>query len=65
MYFVVSLFESGLSEAPPAIGSIDGSGSLESNIQVSALDGEIKPSTLILHEMKRDLLRGVRLTPRD
>lgn len=63
--FVVPLFKSRLSEALPAIRPIDSSSSLESNIQVATLNGEVEASTLILHEMKRDLLQGVRSTPRD
>jgi len=66
-YFVVSLFESGLSEAPPAVGSVDGSSSFESNIKVAALDGEVEPSALILDKMECDLLLYVRPieAPRD
>jgi len=59
---VVSLFESGLSETLPAVGSVDDPGSLESNIKVAALDGEVEPGALVLDEMERDLLLGVRPT---
>ena len=52
---MVSLLESGLSEALPTIRSVDGSSGLEGNIEVAALDGKVEPGALILDEMKRDL----------
>jgi hypothetical protein len=54
--FVVSLFKSGLSKAIPAIRSVNRLSSLESDIQVAALDGKVESGTLILHKMKCDLL---------
>ena len=59
---MVSLFEGGLSETLPTVGSVDNPGSLESNIKVAAFDGEVEPGALILNEMKCDLLWGVRPT---
>jgi hypothetical protein len=55
---VVSLFESGLSEALPTVRSVDNSSSFEGDIEVAALDGKVKPSALVLHEMQCDLLGG-------
>jgi hypothetical protein len=55
---VVSLLESGLSEALPTVRSVDNSSSLEGDIEVAALDGKVKPSALVLHEMQRDLFHG-------
>ena len=57
-YFVVSLFESGLSKTFPTVGSVDDLGGLESNVKVAALDGEVEPGALILDEMECDLLLG-------
>ena len=57
-YFVVSLLEGGLSEALPTVGSVDGPGSLESNIKVAAFDGEVEPGALVLDKMECDLLLG-------
>ena len=48
---MVSLFESGLSEALPTVRSVDNSSRFEGNIEVATLDGEIKPGALVLHEM--------------
>lgn len=60
MHFVVSLLESGLSETLPIVRSVDGPSGLKSDVQVAALDGKVKPSALVLDEMKCDLLQGVR-----
>lgn len=59
---MVSLFESGLSETLPTVRSVNSPGSFEGNIEVAALDGKVKPSTLVLHEMQCDLLQSVGLT---
>ena len=56
---MVSLFESGLGEALPTVGSVNSSGSLKSNIEVAALDGEVEPSALVLDEMECNLLQDV------
>ena len=48
---MVSLFESGLSKALPAVRSVDNSSSFEGNIEVAALDGKVKSSALVLHKM--------------
>jgi hypothetical protein len=58
---VVSLLEGRLSKTVPTVRSVNGPGSLESNIEVATLDGKVKPSALILNEMKRDLFHDVRL----
>lgn len=58
---MVSLFESGLSEALPTVRSVDNPSSFEGNIEVAALDGKVKPSALVLHEMQCDLFGGVKL----
>jgi hypothetical protein len=55
---VVSLFESGLSEALPTVRSVNSPSSFKGNIEVAALDGKVEPSALILHEMQCDLLQG-------
>ena len=60
-YLVISLFESGLSETLPTVRSVNSPSSFEGNIEVTALDGKVEPSALVLHEVKCDLLRDVRL----
>ena len=57
---MVSLFEGRLSETLPTVGSVDGPGSLESNIKVAALDGKVEPGALILDEVECDLLLNMR-----
>ena len=52
---MISLFESGLSEALPTVRSVNGPSSLKSNIKVAALDGKVEPCALILDEMECDL----------
>ena len=58
---MISLFESGLSETLPTVRSVNSPSSFEGNIEVTALYGKVEPSALVLHEVKCDLLRDVRL----
>jgi len=57
---VVSLFESGLSETFPTVRSVNIPSSFKGNIEVTALDGKVEPSALVLHKMQCDLLQDVR-----
>jgi hypothetical protein len=50
-YFLVALFESLLRQPIPGIWLVDSLGSLKRNIQVSALDSEVKSRCLFLNEV--------------
>ena len=54
-HLVVALLESLLRETFPALRSIDGLRSLESDVEVTALNGEVEPGIFVLHKVKGNL----------